>query len=414
MGIGVDVLHEAISAVAAVDLAALDAASLDEHVIQLHRELHRLSAAVAEATARWEQCGVWAGDGSRSPSARLARDAGIAPHTAKRHLARGHALLLMPRTAAALAEGRLSMDHVDLLAAVDTPERHELFLHDEHLLVEQCASLRYRQARRLLEYWQLHTDSLLGVEPGCDDDASRLYASVTFGGSVRIDGTLDAVDGEQFLTELRRLEREQYLADKEAGVSRTPAMRRAAALVEMARRSAAVPQGARRPRALLTVLVGADRFAELCETATGTVLRPDQVLPHLGTADLETILFDDDLTALAVSTRRTFTGRLRRAIEARDQHCQHPSGCDVPAPDCDVDHVVPPGRGGPTSQANGRLECRPHNRDATRHDHGARPRPERRITPEDIARARRRWHEREADRRWAAWAVRVTRFAEAA
>ena len=54
-------------------------------------------------------------------------------------------------------------------------------------------------------------------------------------------------------------------------------------------------------------------------------------MPHLGVAEVETILFDGPFTVIAASTARSFTGRLRRAIEVRDRHCQHPSGCDVPA-----------------------------------------------------------------------------------
>jgi 5-methylcytosine-specific restriction endonuclease McrA len=65
---------------------------------------------------------------------------------------------------------------------------------------------------------------------------------------------------------------------------------------------------------------------------------------------------------VSVSHRRRFTGALRRAIEVRDRHCAHPSGCEVPAHLCDVDHIVPWSQGGATSQENGRLLCSTHNR----------------------------------------------------
>ena len=109
----------------------------------------------------------------------------------------------------------------------------------------------------------------------------------------------------------------------------------------MATRSAATPADAQRPKPLFTVLVGDDTFARLCELANGAVIAPDILVPHLGVADIETILFDGPFTVIAASSARTFTGRLRRAIEVRDRHCQHPSGCDVPATGCDVDHIVP-------------------------------------------------------------------------
>ena len=91
--------------------------------------------------------------------------------------------------------------------------------------------------------------------------------------------------------------------------------RYAAALTEMATRSASTPPGSRRPRPLFSVLLGDDSFTHLCELANGTVLTPGQLVPDLGSADLETILFADPTTTISVSPQRSFTGRLRRAVE---------------------------------------------------------------------------------------------------
>ena len=142
---------------------------------------------------------------------------------------------------------------------------------------------------------------------------------------------------------------------------------------------------------MFTVLLGDESFIRLCELADGTVITPGQLVPHLGTAELETILFDGPTTVISVSRRRTFTGALRRAIEVRDRHCQHPSGCDVPADRCDVDHIVPWTDTADTSQFNGRLECPTHNRHADRHDHDAIPLPARPVDYLDHLRARLQW-----------------------
>ena len=53
---------------------------------------------------------------------------------------------------------------------------------------------------------------------------------------------------------------------------------------------------------------------------------------------------------------------LRRAIQVRDRHCQHPSGCDEPINRCDVNHRIPHSHHGPTVLWNGDLECHYHNR----------------------------------------------------
>jgi hypothetical protein len=139
------------------------------------------------------------------------------------------------------------------------------------------------------------------------------------------------------------------------------------------------------------VLVGDHTFHRLCELADGTVIAPGALTPWLSDALLETVLFDGPSTVISVSRRRTFTGALRRAIQVRDRHCQHPAGCDVPAADCDVDHIVPFADGGFTSQFNGRLECPTQNRHFDRHDHDATPLPPRPITRLDEFRARLRW-----------------------
>ena len=59
-------------------------------------------------------------------------------------------------------------------------------------------------------------------------------------------------------------------------------------------------------------------------------------------------------------TTRTIPPRLRTAVIQRDQHCQFP-GCTQPPSVCDVHHLIPWARGGPTSLGNLRLLCRFHH-----------------------------------------------------
>ena len=206
-----------------------------------------------------------------------------------------------------------------------------------------------------------------------------------------LDGVLDPIGGAAVVSELNRLEHDLYLADQRDGITRTTAQRRAAALVAMAQRSATAPTDGRAPKPLFAVLLGDHAFTELCELANGTVITPHHLAPWLGTAQLETILFDGPTTIISVSKRRSFVGALRRAIEVRDRHCQHPSGCDIPAERCDIDHIIPHTHDGPTSQFNGRLECPTHNRHTDRHDHHTTPPPTRPVTRLDQLRARLRW-----------------------
>jgi hypothetical protein len=393
-----DQLDDAITALAAVDVDTLTPGELDAFVTGWMQARHRLAGAGESVLARWDSIGVWRSDGSRSAAGRFSRDCATSMTTARIELRRARTLSAMPAAAAAVAAGQISMDHVDLLGRADQPHRHDLFIRDEHVLVEQCVTLSHADAVRAVEYWCQSADTDTGESTNTPPPAtSTLHASTTLDGTVRIDGTLQAIDGTIVSAELTRLERQLYLADEKAGVSRTHSERMAAALVEMATRSASTPAGAQRPKPLFTALLGDDTVTRLCELANGVVITPDVLVPYLGTAEIETILFDGPFTVIAASHTRTFTGRLRRAIQVRDRRCQHPSGCDVHVEGCDIDHIVAHTNGGKTTQFNGRLECRPHNRDATKHDHDAVPLPERPVTILDELRARLRWRDLHGD-----------------
>ena len=83
---------------------------------------------------------------------------------------------------------------------------------------------------------------------------------------------------------------------------------------------------------------------------------------------MQTFIFDGADHVIAASLSRTFRGMLRRAIQVRDRHCQHPAGCDAPIIDCDVDHIVPHAAGGVTDEPGGQLQCEPHNRHSDLHE----------------------------------------------
>ena len=392
MSAEVEQLSEAIDALLATDACELSDHALHELVVGLQRQQNRLAAATADAISAWDRRMVWADNGSRSAAVRLANETPSSVGSARTHVRRARRLRSMPGTAAALAAGRLSVDHVDLLAKANTPWRSHLFAEHEHSLVHQCTTLTFHDARKLLDYWCQRVDAdgsdALGER---QREAAHLNVSSTIDGMVVVNGTLDPISGSIVDNELHRLERELYLTDRRSDVVRTATQRRAAALVEMASRSASAHANGRRPKPLITTLVGDESLSHLCELANGTVISPGQLVAWMGTADLETVLFDGPSSVVSVSHRRTFTGALRRAVEVRDRRCQHPSGCNEAADRCDVDHIVPHADHGETSQFNGRLECPPHNRNSDRHDHDAAPLPSRPIDRLDELRCKIRW-----------------------
>ena len=356
------------------EVSSLVDAALQANVIAIRGEIDRLLAAEATRLNEWDNRKLWASDDSRSAAHRLARESGCSINTGKHLMHRARRLRTMPATAHAFASGDLSADRVDLLVRLNQPNVAHLFERDEDALVREVGSLFFSDAALLCRYWSNFADEAGSSRRGTKQVEQRSASACrTFEGSVDLRALFDPVNGETFLSELERLEHELFKEDwAEASehekdvrldhLKRTNRQRRADALVEMAKRSAAMPAGAQKPRPLLTVVLGAQAFAKTCETSTGTVLTPDAVIPLLKDADIERIVFDGPSRVIDVSHKRAFTGALRRAIEVRDRRCQHSSGCEVMVGRTEVDHHDPWGKGGATVQENGRLLCGWHNR----------------------------------------------------
>ena len=335
---------------------------------------------------------VWADNGAGSAAVRLANDTSASPTSTGTEVKRARKLRTMPHVAAALATGEISPDHVDLLAKANQPWRNTNFTDHEQLLVEHCTTLRFRDARKMVDYWCNQADAVASEDRAeRQRTAAHLNSSSTLDGTVVISGILDPIGGAIVNDQINRIEHELYLTDQRDGIVRTASQRRAAALIEMATRSATTPADGQRPRPLFTALVGDTTMSQLCELSNGTVVTPATIFRYAGDADLEVVLFDGPSTVISVSHQRTFTGALRRAVQVRDRRCQHTSGCDIPADNCDIDHIVPHAADGPTSQFNGKAECQPHNRNPHRHDHGGTPRPARTIDRLDEIRCKLRW-----------------------
>ena len=181
-----------------------------------------------------------------------------------------------------------------------------LFDRDESMLGGEAKRLRFASFLRVLTYWRMRADAD-GAER--DDEAKRdrrrAHLSQSFEGMWFGDQVFDPVSGAIVAGEVERLERQLFEIDwAEAKVRlgreptvpdlrRTPAQRRADAYVEMARRSRALPNGARPAEPCITVLVGYETFAgPICQLADGTVVAPGTVADLLGDAWAERVVFD--------------------------------------------------------------------------------------------------------------------------
>ena len=346
------------------------------------RELHRLKAAldavVCRAVAAFDARREWEADGAKTAAAWLATVCRLPKATAQREVCLGRALRAMPVVDEAWVCGGISAEHVRALASAQgaTPETFE---RDEAVLVDQAKKLRYDHFTRALDYWRQNADP-----DGAEDDAAAKHAqravhlSQSFDGMFFGDIVLDPIGGTIVKTSLDAIEKELFEEDwaearERVGddvtvldLKRTPAQRRADALVEMATRARSAAADARRPEPLFSVVVGYERFERVCELANGTVVTPGSLVPWLTEAWVERIVFSPPSRKIDVGVaQRVFTGATRRAIEIRDRECFHPF-CDEPAGRCEIDHIEPYAAGGATTTDNGRCACAFHNRERHR------------------------------------------------
>jgi hypothetical protein len=370
-------LAAAIDALGAVEPAVLGGG---ESMVELHRQLERLAAVTTRAVAAFDAGRGWEADGARTASAWLAVRCRMPVGSARRRVQLGRALRHMPVAEAAWLAGAVGEAQVGLLAGARTRGTESCFGRDEALLVQQARTLDYRAFARALAYWaQLADPDGTDRSAEAQHGARRLHLSQSFKGSWVLDGLFDPINGAVLAQALGAIEQELFEADwaearsrfgeavRTSQLARTPAQRRADALVEMARRAMASPAGARMPEPLFTVLVGYETFAgRICELADHTVVAPGALVRWLDRAWVERVVFDgpDRVTNVGVR-RRVFTGATRRAVEVRDGECFHPT-CEVPAERCQIDHVQPWATGGLTVESNGRVACGFHNRERPR------------------------------------------------
>lgn len=336
-------------------LIADDLAEIEAVIGQLEGERARRLHVLSQRRS-WTEVGYTAG------AAFLIDRCRVAAGRATRLMAQANSLVEMPRTAEAWRSDQLSTDQVrHLITAHDT--NPDIFGEHEQTLVDAVERLGIFDTARTVTYWRQAVN-----EPAFERDAAglreqrRIHLSSTFEGMGRIDGWLDP-EG----LEIVKMALDAATAPPGQRDHRTPAQRRADALVDLARQTldqGDLPEtGGEKPH--LMVLVGIDQLTGQgpgdCETTDGTIL-PRSVVQRLACdASISRIVVGTKSEPLDVGRKtRVIPPAMRRAVIARDRHCRHP-GCFRPARWCDVDHIVHWLHGGETKLNNLQLLCRHHH-----------------------------------------------------
>ena len=278
----------------------------------------------------------------------------------------GEQLPWIAKCAQAMVEGQIGFAHLSVIArtasALSSTTPESVFQEDDIL-----AHARESSAGRLWHYCQRlrHALDPEGVEEDhrIAVEERRLELRVWEDGSLQISGQLDPVGGAAFRTALEPLAQPMGQGDE-----RCLERRQGDAVVELSLHSldaGLVPQHAsQRPHLQVT-----------------TTLETLQGLPGSPAADLEfstpissttvqrlacdgniaRVVFGPDSVVVDVGrAARVVSGATRRALNARDQHCQWP-GCERTASWSAAHHLVHWVKGGPTDLSNLILLCHRHH-----------------------------------------------------
>lgn len=282
--------------------------------------------------------GIWMGRGFRSPSAWMADATGEPVGACKRALFLSERLTRMPLADEAFGVGDLSEQALGLLADAWAEPIADAFARDEQMLVDWAVRLPYPDARTVIAAWAAHADPDRADRSEQERfDRRRVHLSGLLDGMGRLDGLLDA-EGTRFLGEALR-----FLSRPAEHDARTPAQRRADALVAMARfvvEHHEIPAGSKRRRPRVVVTVDLDHL----QSRTGGDLHG-----HPVSGDLVRRWCCDAGLHRHVTVGRSVTldfGRQTRTVSdslfgllaVRDGGCRWP-GCETPPEYCDAHHA---------------------------------------------------------------------------
>ena len=284
----------------------------------------------------------------------------MAGSRALRAVALSHRLSDLPFVVKAFEADDLSLDQVQVFGHLPQHLSEELAAAEVGL-VNTASSLSVADTGRLLEYWKTAVDGP-GVETTAEEleEQRYLFCAKTFGGMVKLDGLLDPVTGDLVLTALGAATPPPCRDDR-----RTARQRRADAMADLARSylDSGEAAGSEKPHVL--VITDLDALAGhgggIHETGNGHVLTPGQIRRYACDCTITRVVFGAGSVPLDIGrATRIIPPAMRRALIARDRHCQHP-GCDRPHRWCDAHHIQHWADGGPTALTNLKLLCRYHH-----------------------------------------------------
>jgi hypothetical protein len=267
----------------------------------------------------------------------------------------------LPVTAVAYRDGVLSGGQLQAIVANLKDRTVGLIADHETELIPQLAALSVGDTATAMQDWARRADALLGDDPDKAVPERSLHLSRILDGRRELTGSFDPEGGSIIATALRLAASD----DVDGEPARTPAQRRADALVDVCRRYLDHQHDRRggRHRPHLNVITTLDdlerrRHGQLLD---GGVLDGTTVQRLFCDAGVHRVVTDGRSSILDYgTTTRTVPANLYNALVIRDRHCRFP-GCDRPPEWTEAHHVRWVTHGGPTALDNLALQCSRHH-----------------------------------------------------
>ena len=371
-------------------------ADLDAKVRELETAARQIEAAIVAATEVADRTGHHLADGHRTVGNWLMATINCSRSEATARRRSAELVRQLPVVAHEFAAGRVGVAQVrELGRLMANPRCGDQVAGSEDVLLGAAKGLEFADFRIVTSRWEQLADAD-GAHRDHELAHEHRNARCEFDGATfRFDTSHGVVQGTSMREVFQRFCDAEFEADRQWVVDthgpdadrslmpRNAAQRRADAFVAMVSAAASTGVGdGRSIDATVNLVCDLDQFEQhldaavadapvdidpatvehrRCETVDGVPVDPRQVVAAAVRSRVRLIVTDDaGVIVHAGRKRKLFTGPLREAIVALDPMCGW-LGCTLRAQICDIDHLEPRSRGGPTDASNGKIMCHHHN-----------------------------------------------------
>jgi len=393
---GLALIEAGVEKIRSGGLTPTSDAAAREQIAGIERAGRQVASLQLAALDGVDRSKSWAQDGHTSAKVFVQHVADLSGGEAAHRQRATKALRRLPLFEQAFADGEIGRCQVDRMARAfaNTRIRRRL-IEDEAAFLAHAKVRKYRWFDTHLAEW-----TRLADEDGAEQASERaerkrnFRLDKDFDSNWTIFGNMSSLDGAELSDIFDAFVDAEWRADWDTAralegddaslddLPRSPAQRRADALLAMAKQAAATHPDANRPDSTTNLLIDHTTFERelaklaglpvepdtpgredfICETLSGHNVSPrEAVLNALHNHIRRVVLGSDSVVIDQGRRQRLFTGAAKLAIWFSDNHCFHPS-CDRHGQGIQADHTFPWENGGHTNPANGGPACGWHNR----------------------------------------------------